>query len=266
MIRKEPQSVELLVSTLNQNPKELIEEMKVSSNAVFVNQCDTNQVEEWEHRGKKIRVYHMAERGIGKSRNFAMMQADSDICLFSDEDIVYVDGYETSILKEFSVNPRADMILFNLEIEKERQTYFNTDRKRVHLLNCGRYGAVSFAIRTEVLREKNVFFSLLFGGGAKYSNGEDSLFLKELIQKGCKVYTSPVVIGKEISSPSTWFTGYNRKFFIDRGVLYRFLYGKMARLLALRFLLAHKEKMCSEYSVKEAYRLMKQGIKRDAEE
>ena len=37
-----------------------------------------------------------------------------------------------------------------------------------------------FAVRRERLQAANITFSLLFGGGAKYSNGEDSLFLKGL--------------------------------------------------------------------------------------
>lgn len=70
--------------------------------------------------------------------------------------------------------------------------------------------------------KSGVRFSTLFGGGAKYSNGEDSLFIKELMDKGIQVYTSPEVIGRETESESTWFSGYHDKFFFDRGVLYHF--------------------------------------------
>ena len=103
-------------------------------------------------------------------------------------------------------------------------------------------------------------FSLLFGGGAKYSAGEDSLFLKQFMDKGYKVYASPVTIGREKEGDSTWFSGYHEKFFYDRGVLYHFLYGHLAKLWALRFLLAHKEKLCRDIPLKEAYRIMREGI------
>lgn len=188
------------------------------------------------------------------------MRADSDICLFSDEDIVYEPGYEAAIAAEFERNPDADMILFNVIVDKERRTYHITERKRVHWYNCGRYGSVSFAVRRDSLLSSGVTFSLLFGGGAKYSNGEDSLFLKEFMKKGYRVYTAPVTIAREESGESTWFAGYNRKFFTDRGVLYRYLYGRLSRVMALRFLLAHRKKMCGEISVKQAYRYMRDGI------
>ena len=103
-------------------------------------------------------------------------------------------------------------------------------------------------------------FSLLFGGGARYSNGEDSLFLHDCLKKGLHLYAGTDEIGEEVYRESTWFKGYNEKFFTDRGVLYHYLYGRMAKPFSLRFLYAHKEEMLKEISIKEAYGLMKKGI------
>ncbi len=108
----------------------------------------------------------------------AILRAEGDICLFADEDIVYEEGYAQAVSREFERNPKADMILFNITVDKERRTYHITERKRVHWYNCGRYGAVSFAVKRSSLLKSGVTFSLLFGGGAMYSNGEDRLFLK----------------------------------------------------------------------------------------
>ncbi len=253
--------VEVLASVMNQSMERIIKQMNLSSDAVIINQCARLAMEQTEHNGRRVRFYSFPDRGIGRSRNEAILRADGDICLFSDEDIVYEDGYAEKIEAEFERNPQADMILFNISVEESRRTYHITERKRVRWYNCGRYGAVSFAIRRESLLNSGVTFSLLFGGGAKYSNGEDSLFLKEFMKKGYRVYTAPVTIGREEVSESTWFAGYNRKFFYDRGVLYHYLYGRMARLFALRFLLAHRNKMCAEVSVKQAYEWMRAGIK-----
>ena len=252
--------VQVLVSAMNASPRALAEKMNLSSDAIIINQCDRKDYEEFSHRGRSIKCFSFAERGVGKSRNHALQEADLDICLFSDEDIVYEDGYEESIAAEFARNPKADMIVFNITVEEARRTYHIEERKRVRFYNCGRYGAVSFALRRDKLQESGVFFSELFGGGAKYSNGEDSLFIKEFMKKGYRVYTAPVTIGREEAADSTWFSGYHEKFFFDRGVLYAFLYGRLASLMALRFLLAHKQVMCREVPLKKACRLMKQGI------
>lgn len=254
-------TVEILASVVEKDPRSLAEKMNIETDAVIVNQCDHYGVESFTCKDRKIRVFHMAERGVGLSRNTALMRAEGDICLFSDQDIIYAAGYEQKILQAFEQCPNADMIIFNVEIGEERKTYHNTGVKRVRWYNCGRYGAVSFAVRREKLLESGVTFSLLFGGGAKYSAGEDSLFLKQFMDKGYKVYTSPVTIGREKEGDSTWFSGYHEKFFFDRGVLYHFLYGPLAKLWGFRFLFVHREKMCREIPLKEAYKIMKKGIR-----
>lgn len=254
--------VQVLASVMNQTMKQIAEQMRLASDAVVINQCDRLGFEEMEYQGGLVRFYSFPDRGVGKSRNEAILRADGDICLFSDEDVVYEPGYAQAVSAEFEKNTNADMILFNIIVEEDRQTYHITDRKRVHWYNCGRYGAVSFAVKRDSLLASGVMFSQLFGGGARYSNGEDSLFLKEFMDKGYKVYTAPVTIGREVrKGDSSWFAGYNEKFFFDRGVLYRYLYGRLALPMALRFLLAHRNKLCGELPLIKAYDMMKKGIK-----
>jgi len=252
--------LQLLVSVMNQDAHALVEKMNIATDAVIVNQCDQYAYEEFLHKSRKIRFFSMKERGVGLSRNHALLRAEEEISLFSDEDIVYEDGYEEKVLGEFQKHPEADMILFNFDVQEERRTYYNAAWKRVHLYNCGRYPTFCFAIRTARMHAMNLTYSLLFGGGARYSNGEDSLFIRDCIKKGLKVFTSPEVLGTEEGRPSTWFHGYTEKFFYDRGVLYHYLYGRMAIPLAIRFLVKHKNVMCQEIPVRRAYALMRQGL------
>lgn len=253
--------VQVLASVMNQDLNEIADRMRLDSDAVIINQCDRLGYEEAERNGHIFRFYSFPDRGIGRSRNEAILRSTGDICVFSDQDIVYEPGYGEMIAEEFRLNSDADMILFNVTIKESRRTYCITERKRVRWYNCGRYGAVSFAVRRESLLSSGVTFSLLFGGGAKYSSGEDSLFLKEFISKGYKVYTAPVTIGREEAEESTWFTGYNEKFFYDRGVLYRYLYGRLARVMALRFLLAHRKKMCKDAGLRQCSLWMRKGMR-----
>ena len=232
--------VEVLASVMNTTLPETVEHMNLQSDAVIINQCDRMASEEMQissgNGESRIRFLSFPDRGIGRSRKAA-------------------------ILAEFERNPEADMIIFNITVEEERRTYHITERKRVRWYNCGRYGAVSFAIRRDRLLESGITFSLLFGGGAKYSNGEDSLFLTEFIKKGYRVYTAPVTIGREEAGESSWFKGYNEKFFHDRGVLYHYLYGRLEWILALRFLYAHKSTLCADVPLKQAKRWMREGIR-----
>lgn len=252
--------VQVLTAAVDKEARTLAESMNLATDAIIVNQCDRYSYEEFEYNGKSVRCFSMKERGVGLNRNTALLHADGDIVLFSDEDIRFYDGYEKQVLNAFEKNPDADLITFNFKVDERRATYRNGEERPVRWYNYGRYPTYSAAARLEALRKCNVSFSLLFGGGAKYSNGEDSLFFRDCLKKGMHLYTSTEEIGEEIYRESTWFKGYHEKFFVDRGVLYHFLYGKMAKLFALRFLYAHKNEMCREIPVKAAYKLMKKGI------
>ena len=254
-------TLQMLVAAMHKSPLELAEEMQLGCDAIIVSQGEHYAYEEVEYKGHQLRYFAMAERGVGLSRNTALYRATSDIILFADEDIVYEEGYADKVLEAFEQHPEADMLLFNVQAVKGRETYHNDSFSRVHWYNCGRYPTYSFAAKQELIHKYNITFSLLFGGGTKYSNGEDSLFIRDCLKAGLKVYKVPVHIGAEKERPSTWFQGHNQKFFFDRGVLYSQLYGKLAKAMALRFLLAHKEELCTQMSLKQALGIMCEGIR-----
>lgn len=255
-------TLQLLVAAMHKEPMALAQEMQIDSDAIIVSQGEEYRYEELDFKGHTIRYFAMAERGVGLSRNTSLLRADADISVFTDEDIVYEQDYARKVLDAFGQYPQADVLLFNVQAAPGRETYHTDSFGRVHRYNSGRYPTYSIAVRTRKVQDRNITFSLLFGGGARYSNGEDSLFLHDCLKAGLKVYKVPIQIGRETPGQSTWFQGYNEKFFYDRGVLYRYLYGWMARIWALRFVLAKREEMCREIPWKQAYRIMKQGIRK----
>ncbi len=246
---------------MNLDTTHVAENMKLEADAIVINQTDSFGFEEYQYNNRNIRVYSFIEKGVGLSRNNALLRADGDIVLFSDEDIVYNEGYAKAVLDAFEANPDIDMIFFNFDVAEDRQTYHIEKKGRIRSYNCGRYPTYSLAVRREVLHKKGITFSLLFGGGAKYSNGEDSLFIKQCIKSGMKALALPVTLGREVPRPSTWFNGYTDKFFYDRGVLYKALYKGLAKPLALRFLIAHRDIMLTNRKLMDAYKLMTQGMK-----
>ena len=253
--------IQVLVSAVEQDAAELVAKMNIHTDAVLVNQCSGYGYEEVPADGGKVQCFSLPERWVGLSRNTALLHAQGDICLFSDEDIVLADGYAEKILQAYETLPDADMILVNVKVAPARKTYWNTDIHRISFRNYGRYPAYSITAKLDALRRANVHYSVLFGGGAKYSNGEDSLFLRDCLKAGLRIYAHTVCIGEEIERASTWFSGYHEKFFKDRGVLYHFLYGKLAFLLAFRFLWVHRGEMCREIPLKKAFAWMRAGIR-----
>ena len=255
------ENLQLLVASVDRNVITLSGEMNIGSDAIICNQSNAVEFVSYKHKGYQVDAYTFAEHGVGLNRNNALLRASADIVLFADDDIVYEENYREMVLAEFKKHPKADMILFNVTAADGRQTYHIDRFGRVRWYNCGRYPTYSMAVRLEPLQRERITFSLLFGGGAKYCNGEDSLFIQECIRKGLRVYKAPVLIGRENGRDSTWFKGYDDKFFYDRGVLYHAMYGWYAKLMARRFLRKNPEMTEQFTSKKQAYALMKKGIR-----
>ena len=277
-----------LISAVDQNIDKMISGMRLETDAVVVNQlCDGESdgasfddaesgviepknldssdasgisVSDITSDDHHIKCITMRRRGVGLSRNTCIDNCpDCDICLFTDEDIIYDAGYSDAVRSEYEAHPEADAILFNMRVCEDRRTYWNEQYDRVRFYNYGRYPAYSISIRKKVLDKSGVHFPLEFGGGAKYINGEDSVFLHDLLKVGVKIYKSPVCLGEETERESTWFKGYTDDFFISRGALYVRLYGVWAKMRAHIFLIRHKD-MYKDRGYASAYGLMKKGM------
>ena len=261
--------LQILISAVNKDPEKLPGIMNIASDAVIVNQLIGEEVpsgivpgeKSLEYNGHQVRILNRQEKGVGLSRNTALDNSDHEIIQFGDDDIVYDEGYADRILAEFDAHPEADVILFNVKAQAGRETYWNTDFARVNWRNYGRYPAYAICARRDKLISSGVKYSLLFGGGAPYMNGEDSLFLHDCLNAGLALYRTDVALGKETSGESTWFKGYTEKFFFDRGVLYHFLYGKMANILGFRYLFKNRNEMCKELGLMHCYKLLRNGVR-----
>lgn len=254
-------NIQALISTMHQTDHALINRMNIQTDAIIINQCSINKFEEFKMNKNSIRFISLDERGIGLSRNNALMRATADLILFSDDDVVYVDECKKLILSAFEENPKADVMVFNVpSTNMERPTYIIPKKSRVRWFNCQRYGAVKMVAKTYMLKRSNIYFSLLFGGGAKYSSGEDSLFIMECIRKGLKVYANPTIIGYVNQESSTWFQGYTDKYFTDKGALYYCLSKRWSKLLCLQFVFRHYKLFKNNKTWREALKLMIAGV------
>lgn len=211
---------QLIVSTMNQHDDSLIEKMNIHSDAIIINQSDSFGYHEVIQQQNTIKWYHFNERGIGLSRNSGMMRSDADIIQFADDDMVFSETYSQDVLDEYRKHPEADVILFsNRCLNKDRMPYQVDRFGRVHRIEAVKFGGARITARREKLLYNNISFSLLFGGGAKYGAGEDVTFIQDCIKAGLKVYKSPVIVSTMKQDESSWFTGFHKKYYVDKGAL-----------------------------------------------
>lgn len=246
--------LEVIVATMNQDDLSILKKMNINSDVIIGNQAKRNEIIETTYNSYKVKYLTFNEKGVGLNRNNCIMRATGDICVFADDDIVFVDNYCEIITDEFKRQPKADVIVFNIH-ENVITRYINKKRRRVSFLNGFRYGAVRIAFKLSSIKEAGIFFNLSFGGGTKYSHGEDVLFIQECLKKGLKVYTSPQFISSLLDDrESTWFKGYNDKFFYDHAALYYTVSKKMWKLLCLQDAFRHHKKY--GYSFLKCYKKM----------
>lgn len=241
--------LQLLVATMNLTDIiGLCDKMHIASDALIINQSDCVKYECLFYHGYKIECYTFAERGLSRSRNNALLRCTGEILCIADDDMVYTDTYREDIINEFQKHPEADALVFNVTaLNDERSGKPIEKYARVGKRESREYGSVHIAIRKRALIGKNVYFNTLFGSGATYSCGEDTLSLKELIEKDLKLYKTPIRIASVDMSDSTWFKGYNEKYFKDKGALIEAAYPRCSYLLAILQSVRNSKKSLGSY-------------------
>ena len=163
-------TLQVIIATMHQTDHSLLDRMNIQSDAIVCNQCDRNEVEEFEYNGHHIKWMSFAERGVGLNRNNGLMRATADIVMFADDDVVYLDGYPEIVLNYYERNPQADVTVFNLA--KRRSTsehfvdYVNKNR-RITKYSATKFSTVTFSARRDSIEFANVVFHRNFGGGTK---------------------------------------------------------------------------------------------------
>lgn len=253
--------IETLAVTINQKDHTLVQKMNIQTDAVVGNQCGVDSVEHFRLGNCDILYVNSAQRGVGRNRNTVIEHSGGDICIFADDDMRFVDGYPQIMEKAVHLAPDADIWLFNV-IKKRPSGYVHHKVMRIGRFNFERYGASRIAIRRESILRAGIRFDLRFGGGTQYGSGEDTLFLKACLDKGLKIMAVPLCLAEiDQGAQSTWFQGYNDKFFYDKGVLYQALHPRLAALYIVRFAVKYRKKYEAQYRPWAALKMMLRGMR-----
>ncbi|MBR2876230.1 MAG: glycosyltransferase family 2 protein, partial [Clostridia bacterium] len=133
-------NIEVLVATMHQTDTDLIKKMNLKTNAVVINQTDKVDYKEIKSDNTTVRFFSFNERGVGLSRNSALMRSSADICVLADDDMVFSDHYEETVSRAFSENPQADVIIFNLIEEGASLNRQISSPTKINILNYMNYG------------------------------------------------------------------------------------------------------------------------------
>lgn len=258
--REDVHSVQVLIASLEKDYN-LLEKVNIQTEAIVCNQCNHFDKNIFQYKNGKVIWYDFDERGVGLNRNNAWMRSTGDVVILCDDDMTFCDGYETIVIEAFNSNKKADVIIFNNpQLNALPQITKSKNYKMKYTKKIG-YGASRIAIRRKSVQKCGISFNINFGGGTKYSFGEDSLFLSDCVRKGLNILLVDQTIAflRKGREGSSWFKGYNQKYFFDLGI---YLGASNYRLKWMRAIIeAYKNSQGTDINILQRYKLIHQGIK-----
>jgi len=257
--------IEVLLATMffENEAENYLDEMNAQTDMVIGNQCDRTEDREFTHNGHKIKLLSRNERGVGKNRNTCLFNSDADVVIFADNDVKYYDGAAKKVEEYYNSHPDADVVIFNFRKQRGDEEIYDSNKKnkKAKRRDATKFGAPSVTARRESLLKSRISFSLMFGGGTKYSCGEDTLFLIDCYRNNLNVYLCDETLGTIIARESTWFTGITEKYVYDKGILFRAICPRMYRLAIYYHVFKHKKLYAQYGSVGKTLKLMLKGAK-----
>jgi len=189
--------LELLLSTMNRTSLSFLSNLFPEDNflnysILIINQTTENKLLTSDY--PNIRVINSFEKGLSKSRNLAIQNAQKEVCLLVDDDVKYKKYFKTIIFEAFFENEKADIITFQIEDEKGRlfKNYPDINIHDKHTLNT--VNSVGIAFRLKKIKENDIKFNDHFGLGAKFPTADEYIFLRNALNKKLSIYFEPKII------------------------------------------------------------------------
>ena len=123
-------------------------------------------------------------KGSGANRSLALSAAEAPLVLTSDDDVSYTVAGLRALLKAFEERPEPDFLLFRYHSESNPRPYPDSEFDMREEPKDYFFGGPEIAFRLKSVRDVDVDFNPLFGIGAEFANGEDCLFVYDMMHRG----------------------------------------------------------------------------------
>jgi glycosyltransferase involved in cell wall biosynthesis len=176
-----------------------------------------------------------SERGLSKSRNKALKNSSSDICLISDDDLIYKRDIENIILQSFEDYKDADIITFEVETPNGRpykkyknKVFWHTKKTLM------RVSSVEIAVRRKSIVNSKLKFDEDFGLGSIFPTGEEVIFLMDAMRKKLKILSIPIaIVLHPIESSGKNYS--NTNLIVAKGAVFYRVFGFFSYLICILF-------------------------------
>ena len=248
-------NLEVLISCMNQHDMKIAETTGIQTDTLIINQCPQSEIlnkiksdqkttGELNQAHVNIRMLDTNTRGLSKSRNLAIRHAVGDVCLLCDDDEHLDSSYEDTILNAYEVLSDADIICFRISNQPSR---LKQETQRLTKWTAMRIASWQITFRRDSIIKSGIRFDEDMGAGTGNGGGEEVKFLRDCIKAGLKAYYVPKSIGTVAQTESTWFQGFDRDFFYQRGITNRYMLGLPVSMLYAAYYTLVKRDLYKEY-------------------
>lgn len=253
--------IQHIISTMNRQDFSFLEKLCFKTDALVVNQnCPQKTEELTTSSDVNIKVLSVEEKGLSRSRNMLLDNADGDILIIGDDDVEYLDGYLDAIKRAYEKYADADIIVFRFTHEKGKETRVRyTEDVKVTMQNISKFASVEITFKRESILNSGVRFNNNIGLGTKFPSGEENAFLADALRAGLKIYHVPVTIciAEEALKINDNYDTLN--YLKDKGASFYCIYKKAFSLYALAFIVLKKKSHFKDVSILKAFSLMQKG-------
>lgn len=238
---------------------EFLNYLNVKSNCLICNQCDNSSIKEAE----KFKVVNCNNIGVSNNRNNLLDYAEGDICICIDDDCPLVDNYEEIIENCFKEYPNAEFILFNgIVAHENNRLIHNKKTKRVKKFkDVGYAGGPGLVFKKEAIKKYNLRYNTKVGYPNRIMLGEDSLFIKSIVDsKAIFIRSNEVLfIVKDDVDNSVYFKGVTEDFVISRGCIMKIVHPHLFWILKYRNALKMRHWRDNKFTFRQLIKLFNQG-------
>ena len=255
--------IEVLISTMNIKSKEqhkkLIDKMNIKGSSIVINQCPNDEIMVQDISNGKNKIFSYCEKGLSRSRNAAIKKCSSSIALLADDDMSYVDNYESIIKYAYKKYNDADIIAFYVSSDNRNNVKPKLKEGRISVLDSFKIQSVQLSFKTESIKKKNITFDEKFGAGSSLYMGEENIFLSDCLRSKLKIYSYPKEIAHLENRESTWFKGYDEEYFKIKGSCFYRINKRWWLLLCLQFIIRKRKEYKNTISSRKALKKMLEG-------
>lgn len=258
------QDLEILVSTMNRNSLDFLIPMFPFCHfshfsILIVNQTEENKLLVSDF--PSIRVINSFEKGLSKSRNLALKNAIGKIVLIADDDVIYMNDFDTKIIQAYNQYDNKAVISFCIEKPNGLlfKKYSPNAKKNLSLMELFNVLSIEISLNKLILDKLGITFDENFGLGSEFQMGEEAVFLSDIKNKNQRIAFVPsvIVIHSEISS--TEKIDFSKRYYVQGAFLTRVLKEDYFMGLATKLFFDVKQKKLNLNQIPAAIKNANQG-------